>query len=200
MRCAVEDAASLPKICRHGPLASPDRWHDDVSSIRAADPFAALHELRRIPVAQAQRLIGLSLGADLCWPICYEELLRRLDLNLDLDGDQVTFDVERITIEPYDLKQPCRYDVVLDRLTHWYHTSREWIKKAVILDGLYVLNNPWTLQSMEKQTTYCAMMRVRHAGAGNLDAPSQRAYDGHEDLEPTLEPLRHASSICRQDR
>jgi len=29
-------------------------------------------------------------------------------------------------------------------LTHWYHTSREWIKKAVIMDGLYVFNNPWS--------------------------------------------------------
>jgi hypothetical protein len=33
-----------------------------------------------------------------------------------------------------------------------YHTSREWIKKAVIMDGLYVFNNPWSVQSNEKQT------------------------------------------------
>lgn len=136
-------------------------------------------------MAQSQRLIGLSLGADLCWPICYEEVLRRLDLNLDLDGDQVTFDVERVTIEPYDLQQPCRYDVVLDRLTHWYHTSREWIKKAVILDGLYVLNNPWTLQSMEKQTSYCAMMKLGLPVPDTWMVPPKE-YEGHDDLEPTL--------------
>ena len=28
------------------------------------------------------RKIGLSLGADICWPICYEELVRRLDLQI----------------------------------------------------------------------------------------------------------------------
>ena len=28
------------------------------------------------------RLIGLSLGADLCWPICYEEII---DGGCDLD-------------------------------------------------------------------------------------------------------------------
>jgi glutathione synthase/RimK-type ligase-like ATP-grasp enzyme len=50
--------------------------------------------------------------------------------------------------------------VVLDRLTHWYHTSREWIKKAIVMDGLYVLNNPWSVQSNEKHTTYCAMMAL----------------------------------------
>ena len=28
------------------------------------------------------------------------------------------------------------------------------------MDGLYVFNNPWAVQSMEKHTTYCAMMRL----------------------------------------
>jgi len=110
--------------------------------------------------AQVVRRIGLSLGADLCWPAAYEELMRRLDLDIPVGSEQVRFEVERVTVEPYDLRQPCRYDLVLDRLTHWFHTSREWIKKAVMLDGLYVLNNPWSVQSMEKQTTYCAMMRL----------------------------------------
>ena len=105
------------------------------------------------------RRIGLSLGADICWPICFESILNELDLSIPLDGEVIRLACERVTIEPFDLRQGCRYDVVLDRLTHWYHTSREWIKKATIMDGLYVLNNPWTLQSMEKQTTYCAMMK-----------------------------------------
>ena len=49
-----------------------------------------------------------------------------------------------MTIEPFDLRQPCRYDLVVDRLTHWYTTSREWIKKAILMDDLYVFNNPWS--------------------------------------------------------
>ena len=28
------------------------------------------------------------------------------------------------------------------------------------MDGLYVFNNPWAIQSMEKHTSYCAMMRL----------------------------------------
>ena len=51
-------------------------------------------------MADRTSLIGLSLGADLCWPICFEEVLRRLDLALPIDGDVVRFDVERVTIEP----------------------------------------------------------------------------------------------------
>ncbi|MEM8930048.1 MAG: hypothetical protein AAGE94_02670 [Acidobacteriota bacterium] len=136
-------------------------------------------------MAHVQRTIGLSLGADLDWPLCYEEILRRLDLSIPWNGDTVELDVERITIEPFDLQQPCKYDVVLDRLTHWYHTSREWIKKAVILDDLYVLNNPWAIQSMEKQTSYCAMMRLGLPVPRTWMVPPKE-YDGHDDLQVTL--------------
>ena len=78
---------------------------------------------RREPASWRTAAIGLSLGADLCWPICYEEILRRLDLALALDGDTVRFEVDRVTIEPFDLRQPCSYDLVVDRLTHWYTTA-----------------------------------------------------------------------------
>ncbi|MCB1055619.1 MAG: hypothetical protein KDD11_08930, partial [Acidobacteria bacterium] len=111
-------------------------------------------------MARVNRLIGLSLGADICWPICYEEIVKRLDLSIPFEGDEVGIEVERVTIEPFDLRQPSRYDVVLDRLTHWYRTSREWIKKVVLMDDVYVFNNPWTVQSMEKATSYAAMIHL----------------------------------------
>jgi hypothetical protein len=145
-----------------------------------------LHLFSWSTMATVKRTIGLSLGADICWPICYEEIVKRLDLKIPHRGDTVELDVERVTIEPFDLQQPCKYTVVLDRLTHWYHTSREWIKKAVVLDDLYVLNNPWTLQSMEKQTTYCAMMRLGMPVPRTWMIPP-KAYNGHEDLKPTLD-------------
>ncbi len=132
------------------------------------------------------RRIGLSLGADLCWPLCFERILDRLDLAIPIGGETIRFETERVTIEPFDLRQPVRYDVVLDRLTHWYHTSREWIKKAIVLNDLYVLNNPWTLQSMEKHTTYCAMMRLGMAVPDTWMVPP-KAYEPVADLEPTLE-------------
>ena len=136
-------------------------------------------------MANVTRRIGLSLGADICWPICYEEILERLDLRIDWQGDTVGIEVERLTIEPFDLRQPCRYDVVLDRLTHWYHTSREWIKKAVLMDGLYVLNNPWSVQSMEKQSTYCAMMHLGMPIPETWMVPP-KSYEPTPDLQPTL--------------
>lgn len=137
-------------------------------------------------MAHLTKRIGLSLGADLCWPTCFEEILARLALAIPVAGDTVSFEVERVTIEPFDLRQPCRYDVVLDRLTHWYHTSREWIKKAVVMDDLYVLNNPWSIQANEKHTSYCAMMRLGMPVPDTWMLPP-KAYEPREDLQVTLE-------------
>ena len=136
-------------------------------------------------MAHVTRRIGLSLGADICWPACYEHIVKRLDLAIPWQGDTVGIDVERVTIEPFDLRQPCKYDMVLDRLTHWYHTSREWIKKAIIMDGLYVLNNPWAVQSMEKQSTYCAMMHLGMPIPETWMVPP-KSYEPLADLQPTL--------------
>ncbi len=55
-------------------------------------------------MADVVRRIGLSLGADLCWPICYEEILKNLKLALPIGGDTVRFEVERVSIEPFDLQ------------------------------------------------------------------------------------------------
>lgn len=111
------------------------------------------------PTPETKR-IGLSLGADLCWPACYEALVERLDLDLKIGRRRVRFETERVKIEPFDLRYKPRYDLVLDRLTHWFPTTREWIKKIALMDDVYVLNNPWAIQSMEKHTSYCALMRL----------------------------------------
>ena len=137
-------------------------------------------------MADVTRRIGLSLGADLCWPICYEEVLRRLDLALPIDGDVVRFETDRVIIEPFDLRQPTKYDLVVDRLTHWYTTSREWIKKAILTDGLYVFNNPWAIQSMEKHTSYCAMIRLGMPIPATAMVPPKQ-YEPKADLQVTLE-------------
>jgi hypothetical protein len=147
-------------------------------------------------VADVRRRIGLSLGADICWPLCYEELLRRLDLAIPVDGDTVRFDVQRVTIEPFRLRAPRRYDLVMDRLAHWYRTSREWVKKIVLMDDTYVFNNPWTFQSMEKQTSYCAMMRLGMPVPETWLVPPKE-YEASPDLEPTLE--RYASLFDLED-
>lgn len=136
-------------------------------------------------MAEVTRRIGLSLGADICWPLCFEALMRELDLRIPVDGDTVRFQIERVTIEPFDLRQPCHYDLVVDRLTHWYHTSREWIKKSILMNDLYVFNNPWSVQANEKHTTYCAMMALGMPIPDTWMVPP-KSYEHSPDLKPTL--------------
>ena len=131
------------------------------------------------------RWIGLSLGADLCWPLCFEHMMKRLDLRIPSQGDTLRFEVERVTIEPFELRQACKYDVVVDRLTHWYHTSREWIKKCIVLNDLYVFNNPWSVQANEKHTSYCAMMRLGMPIPETWMLPP-KSYEPTPDLKATL--------------
>jgi hypothetical protein len=106
-------------------------------------------------------------------------------LSIPIGGETVGIEVERVTIEPFNLRQPCKYDLVMDRLTHWYHTSREWIKKVILMDDVYVFNNPWSIQSMEKQTTYCAMAHLGFPIPETWLVPP-KSYATHADLDTTL--------------
>ena len=49
---------------------------------------------------------------------------------------------------------------MIDRLAYWYYHPREWLKKAALMDDVYLLNWPFTFQSMEKHAAYCALMRL----------------------------------------
>ena len=54
---------------------------------------------------------------------------------------------------------------MIDRLAWWYVVPREWLKKMALMDDVYLLNNPFTFQAMEKHAAYCAMIRL------GLDVP-----------------------------
>src|SRR5690242_20810405 len=86
--------------------------------------------------------------------------MRRLGPVRAGSGDEHAFDVERITIEPFNLRDKPRYELVIDRLAYWYYVPREWLKKAALMNDVYLLNNPFTFQAMEKHTAYCAMIRL----------------------------------------
>jgi hypothetical protein len=131
------------------------------------------------------RNIGLSLGADICWPLAFEQILADSKLALKVGKDVVSFACERTAIEPFKLQKGCKYDVVVDRLTHWLAIQREWIKKSVLMDGLYVYNNPWSVQSYEKHSTYCAMTALGMPIPETIMVP-QKNYEPKADLDYTL--------------
>jgi hypothetical protein len=103
----------------------------------------------------SETLIGLLLGTEEDWPAAFEAIVGRLGR---IDGHELR--TERITIEPFDLRSTPRYSVVVDRLAWWYDLPRAWLKKVSLMDDVYLLNNPFTFQAMEKHSAYCALMRL----------------------------------------
>jgi hypothetical protein len=111
-------------------------------------------------MSTVEHIIGLLLGTEDDWPRAYEALVRRLGPVTGRAGDTHRFETGRITIEPFNLRDRPRHALVIDRLAYWYYHPREWLKKAALMDNVYLLNSPFTFQSMEKHAAYCAMIRL----------------------------------------
>ncbi len=111
-------------------------------------------------MADTDHLIGLLLGTEDDWPRAYEALLRKLGTVTAPDGSRHRVRSVRVSIEPFDLRATPQHDLVIDRLAYWYYHPREWLKKIALMDDVYLLNSPFTFQSMEKHAAYCAMMRL----------------------------------------
>ncbi len=105
-------------------------------------------------------LVGLLLGTENDWPVAFESLVRALGPIPDARGVSHMITTERTAIEPFNLRDKPRQDLVIDRLAYWYYVPREWLKKVALMDDVYLLNNPFTFQSMEKHSAYCAMIRL----------------------------------------
>src|ERR687883_814118 len=105
-------------------------------------------------------LIGLLLGTEEDWPAAFETLIRRLGPVTDGAGRRHRITTRRVTIEPFDLRYRPKHALVIDRLAYWYYHPREWLKKVALMDDVYLLNSPFTFQSMEKHAAYCAMIRL----------------------------------------
>jgi hypothetical protein len=110
-------------------------------------------------MAEVRHLVGLLLGAEEDWPRAFEALTRRLGV-FGYRGREHVIDTERVHIAPFNLRDRVRHQVVIDRLAYWYYHPREWLKKAALMDDVYLMNSPFTFQSMEKHSAYCALMRL----------------------------------------
>jgi hypothetical protein len=105
--------------------------------------------------------IGLLIGAEEeDWPRAVEAMFHRHNPVTVIDGEPLHVTVERVRVHPFDLRADTSYDLVVDRLGHWQVNPREWLKKAAMFNQVYLLNNPFTFQSMEKHSAYVAMMRL----------------------------------------
>jgi hypothetical protein len=106
-----------------------------------------------------RHLLGLVLGTEEDWPPAFEQLAAAVG-TFEWRGASHELATERVFNEPFDLRYTPRYALVVDRVGWWYLLPREWLKKVALMDDVYLLNNPFTFQSMEKHSAYCAMMRL----------------------------------------
>src|ERR687897_3025302 len=106
-----------------------------------------------------RHLIGLLLGAEVDWPQAFEAITRKLGVFRYQGADHV-LDTERTHIAPFNLRDEARQQVVIDRLAYWYYHPREGLEKVALMDDVYLMNSPFTFQSMEKHSAYCALMRL----------------------------------------
>src|ERR1700755_2283102 len=107
-----------------------------------------------------EHTIGLLLGTEDDWPRAYEALLRRGGAIRAPAAREHRVRSVRVTIEPFNLRDKPKHDLVIDRLAYWYYHPREWLKKIALMDDVYLLNSPFTFQAMEKHAAYCAMLRL----------------------------------------
>jgi hypothetical protein len=106
-----------------------------------------------------RHLIGLLLATEEDWSTAFEAIVGRVG-SVRHGGETHELATERIKNEPFDLRYRPAHSVVIDRLSWWYDLPREWLKKVALMDDVYLLNNPFTFQAMEKHAAYCAMMRL----------------------------------------
>jgi hypothetical protein len=106
-----------------------------------------------------RHLVGLLLGMEEDWPRAFETLAGRIGV-FSYAGADHALDTERVEIEPFNLRAPARHELVIDRLAYWYYHPREWLKKVALMDDVYLLNSPFSFQSMEKHSAYCALIRL----------------------------------------
>ena len=68
--------------------------------------------------ALVNHLIGLLLGTEDDWPTAFEQYLARLAPRIEYGGDAHEVTTERVTIEPFDLRQPVRHSLIINRLAY----------------------------------------------------------------------------------
>jgi hypothetical protein len=139
-------------------------------------------------MAERTHLIGLLLGTEDDWPTAFETLVARLGPITDASGEHHRIATERITMEPFDLRYHPRYELVIDRLAYWYYLPREWLKKVALMNDVYLLNSPFTFQSMEKHAAYCAMIRLGLKVPPTVLVPHKDPPDSSTRLRATTGP------------
>jgi hypothetical protein len=124
--------------------------------------------------------IGLVCGREYSFPPAFIERVNQLGRAHGITAEMATFGGTR-------MDQPAEYTVIVDRISHEVEYYRGALKHAV-LQGSYVINNPFWWTADDKYFNYSVMNKLGIAIPRTVLLP-QKGYPADVDLTP--ESLRN---------
>jgi hypothetical protein len=124
--------------------------------------------------------IGLLCGREYSFPPAFIERVNQLGAPQGITAELVKLGGTR-------MDEPPEYRVIVDRISHEVEYYRGALKQAV-LQGTYVINNPFWWTADDKFFNYCVMSRLDVAIPRTVLLP-QKGYPADVDLTP--ESLRN---------
>lgn len=107
-----------------------------------------------MPQATNEKKVGVLVGREWSWPPRFLEAV-------NARGQGVV--AEYVQLGGTRMDEPCRYAVLIDRISHEVPYYRSYLKKAV-LDGVSVINNPfmWTADDKFFEASLACKLGVPH--------------------------------------
>jgi hypothetical protein len=119
--------------------------------------------------------IGLMVGREYSFPPAFIARVNELGASLGITADFV-----KLAGTKFD--EPAEWRVIVDRISHEVEYYRGFLKYAV-LNGTYVINNPFWWTCDDKFFNYCLMARLGVAIPRTVLLP-QKAYPADVDILP----------------
>jgi hypothetical protein len=119
--------------------------------------------------------IGLLVGREYSFPPAFLDKVNELGREHGITG-------EYVTLGGTPMDEPRRYAVIVDRISHEVEYYRAFLKLAV-LNGTYVINNPFWWTADDKFFNYAVMARLGVAIPKTVLLP-QKAYPHDVDILP----------------
>lgn len=119
--------------------------------------------------------IGLLVGREYSFPPAFLDKVNELGREHGITG-------EYVTLGGTAMDEPRRYAVIVDRISHEVEYYRAFLKLAV-LNGTYVINNPFWWTADDKFFNYAVMAKLGVAIPRTILLP-QKAYPHDVDILP----------------
>ena len=125
--------------------------------------------------AERARTIGLLCGREYSFPPAFIDRVNRL-------GAPHRLDASMVRLGGTYMDEPARYRVIVDRISHEVEYYRGAMKHAV-LQGTYLINNPFWWTADDKYFNYAVMAKLGVAIPRTVLLP-QKGYPPEFDLTP----------------